>query len=196
MGMSYRHAWGIIQRMEQIYGEKLVLSERGGSEKGMTRLTDAGEKLLRTFEDSVSRLPSSADGVRMNPRLTTDGIVVSGSKILLVRRKFTPFQGRYALPGGFVEYGERVDECVIREVQEETGLTVSIEKLLGVYSAPDRDPRGHTVTVVYVLALEGGVLSDSVETKAEWVQLKNIPPLAFDHDVIVTDYLRTAKKKR
>jgi len=196
MGMSYRHAWGIIQRMEQIYGEKIVVSERGGSEKGMTRLTDAGEKLLRTFEDSVSRLPSPPDAVRRNPRLTADGIVVSGSKILLVRRKFDPFKGRYALPGGFVEYGERVDKCIIREVQEETGLRVSIDRLLGVYSAPDRDPRGHTVTLVYVLDLEGGTLADSAETKAEWVPLKNIPPLAFDHDTIVADYLKTVKRKR
>jgi len=196
MGMSYRHAWGIIQRMEQIYGEKIVVSERGGSEKGMTRLTDAGEKLLRTFEDSVSRLPPSPDAVRRNPRLTADGIVVLDSKILLVRRKFNPFEGRYALPGGFVEYGERVDECIIREVQEETGLRVSVDRLLGVYSAPDRDPRGHTVTLVYVLNLEGGTLADSVETKAEWTPLKSVPPLAFDHDTIVADYLRTVKKKR
>jgi 8-oxo-dGTP diphosphatase len=196
MGMSYRHAWGIIQRMEQIYGEKLVVSERGGSEKGTTRLTVAGENLLRTFEDSISRLPPSPDTVRRNPRLTADGIVVSDSKILLVRRKFNPFEGRYALPGGFVEYGERVDECIIREVQEETGLRVSVDRLLGVYSAPDRDPRGHTVTLVYVLNLEGGTLADSEETEAEWMPLKNIPPLAFDHDVVVADYLRTAKKKR
>jgi 8-oxo-dGTP diphosphatase len=196
MGMSYRHAWGIIQRMEQIYGEKIVVSERGGSEKGMTRLTDAGEKLLRTFENSISMLPPSSDAVRRNPRLTADGIVVSDSKILLVRRKFSPFEGRYALPGGFVEYGERVDECIIREVQEETGFKVSIDRLLGVYSAPDRDPRGHTVTLAYVLNLEGGALADSVETKAEWMPLKSVPTLAFDHDAIIADYLKTVKKKR
>ena len=196
MGMSYRHAWGIIQRMEQIYGEKIVVSERGGSEKGMTRLTDAGQKLLRTFEDSVSGLPSSPDAVRRNPRLTADGIVVSDSKILLVRRNFNPFKGRYALPGGFVEYGERVDECIIREVQEETGFRVSVDSFLGVYSAPGRDPRGHTVTLVYVLNLEGGALADSLETKAEWMPLRSIPPLAFDHDAIVADYLKAVKKKR
>lgn len=196
MGMSYRHAWGIIQRMEQICGEKIVVSERGGSEKGMTRLTDAGQNLLRTFEDSVSGLPSSPDAVRRSPRLTADGIVVSGSKILLVRRNFNPFEGRYALPGGFVEYGERVEECVIREVQEETGLRVSVDRFLGVYSAPGRDPRGHTVTLVFVLNLEGGTLADSLETKAEWMPLKSIPPLAFDHDMIVADYLKTVKKKR
>jgi 8-oxo-dGTP diphosphatase len=196
MGMSYRHAWGIIQRMEQIYGEEIVVSERGGSEKGMTRLTEAGQKILWTFEDSVSGLPKSPETIRKNPRLTADGIVVSGSKILLVRRKFDPFEGRYALPGGFVEYGERVDECIIREVQEETGLIVSVDRLLGVYSAPDRDPRGHTVTLAYRLNLKGGTLADSVETKAEWIPLKSIPPLAFDHDAIVADYLRTVKKKR
>jgi 8-oxo-dGTP diphosphatase len=196
MGMSYRHAWGILQRMEQIFGEKITISERGGSEKGTTRLTEAGEKLLATFEDTVSRLPTSQDAVRRNPRITADGIVVSDSKILLVRRKFNPFEGRYALPGGFVEYGEKVDECAIREVREETGLKVSINRLLGVYSAPDRDPRGHTVTIVFVLNVEGGALADSVETKAEWVPLKNIPSLAFDHDAIIADYLKSVKKKR
>lgn len=196
MGMSYRHAWGIIQRMEQIYGEKIVISERGGSEKGTTRLTEAGERLLATFEDTISRLPASRDAIRRNPRVTADGIIVSGSKILLVRRKFDPFEGRYALPGGFVEYGETVDECVIREVREETGLRVSVDRLLGVYSAPDRDPRGHTITLVYILNVEGGTLADSVETKAEWMALKNIPPLAFDHDAIIADYLKLEKKKR
>jgi len=182
--------------MEQIYGEKIVVSERGGSEKGMTRLTEAGRKLLREFEDGVSKLPTSPDAVRKHPRLTADGIVVSESKILLVRRKFNPFQGRYAFPGGFVEYGERVDECIIREVREETGLKVGVDRLLGVYSDPDRDPRGHTVTVVFVLRVEGGSLTDSVETKAEWVPLKSVPPLAFDHDAILADYLKTVKKKR
>lgn len=195
MGMSYRHAWGVIQRMEEISGEKIVASERGGSKKGKTRLTEAGERLLELFEASTSRLPPSPDAIRRNPRLTTDGILVSDSKILLVKRIWDPFKGEYALPGGFVEYGETVEQCVLREVEEETGYETGIERLLGVYSSLDRDPRGHTVSVVFVLSLKGGTLSDSDETHTEWLMLEKIPPLAFDHDEILADYLRMMRKK-
>lgn len=196
MGMSYRHAWGIIQRMEEICEEKIVASERGGSKKGKTRLTEAGKRLLDIFEDSTSRLPPSPDAIRRNPRLTTDGILVSDSKILLVRRKWDPFKGEYALPGGFVEYGETVEQCIVREFEEETGYRTRIEQLLGVYSSPDRDPRGHSVSTVFILSLKSGSLSDSEETHAEWLPLERAPHLAFDHSMILEDYLKLLRKGR
>jgi len=195
MGMSYRHAWGIVHRMEELYGQKIVQSIRGGAERGQSVLTDAGETLLGEFESRISALAELRGRSYRQPNLTTDGILVVDGKILLVRRKNEPFKGSYALPGGFVEYGETVDDCVLREIEEETGLKTRVNRFLGVYSEPGRDPRGHTVSMVFVLSHEGGSLSDSDETHAEWFTMDRMPHLAFDHDAIVSDYLKSAKKK-
>ncbi len=196
MGMSYRHAWGIVNRMEEICGESLIKSERGGSERGTSHLTESGERLLAEFEGKYSALERAYSNSIKKPSLTADGILVSDAKIVLVKRKNEPFKGRYAIPGGFVEYGETVENCVVREFIEETGLRTSIDRLLGVYSDPGRDPRGHTVTVAFVLTLQGGSLTDSDETHAEWVKLNELPKLAFDHSLILKDYMRSVKKKR
>ena len=125
-----------------------------------------------------------------NPSLTVDGIVVDGDRILLIRRGNEPFKGHHALPGGFVDYGETVEDAVTREVLEETGLVTEISWLLGVYSNPDRDPRGHTVSVVYVMDLAGGMVQagDDAE-EAEWFPLESLPRLAFDHGRIIDDYI-------
>lgn len=195
MGMSYRHAWGIIHRMEEVCGQKIVQSARGGVGRGQSVLTDAGEKMLSEFESRIAALNDARSGMRRKPNLTTDGILSVGGRILLVKRKFDPFRGRFALPGGFVEFGETVEECVVREVREETGLKVRVDRLMGVYSTPGRDPRGHTVSIVFVLKQDGGELKDSEETHAEWAPLLEIPPLAFDHDIIVSDYLRLERHK-
>ncbi|MEM2534555.1 MAG: NUDIX hydrolase, partial [Candidatus Nezhaarchaeales archaeon] len=85
---------------------------------------------------------------RRRPLVTVDGVVVrSVGSIVLVRRRRPPYEGYWALPGGFVEYGETVEEAVKREVEEETGLIVDIKGLIGVYSKPDRDPRGHVISI-------------------------------------------------
>ena len=122
--------------------------------------------------------------------MTADGIVVRGNEILVIRRRKEPFKGSYALPGGFLEYGEKVEECVVREVLEETGLKTGIVGLVGVYSAPDRDPRGHFVTAVYHLQpLSGVVKAGDDASSAEWVPLDRLPKLAFDHGSIVQEFL-------
>lgn len=196
MGMSYRHAWGVIHHMEDIVGEKLVESRRGGKRFGESVLTRMGERLLEEFDSRTAAVRDAGQKARRRPSLTTDGILVVDGRICLVRRKHAPFTGMYALPGGFVEYGERLEQCVVREFKEETGLDVRVKSLLGVYSDSDRDPRGHTVSVVYVLSLAGGKLADSEETIAEWVSLSRLPRLAFDHDRIISDYLAQARKSK
>ncbi|MCD6468472.1 MAG: NUDIX hydrolase [Thermoplasmata archaeon] len=123
------------------------------------------------------------------PSVTVDGIITKDNEILLVKRKNNPFRGKWALPGGFVNYGEKVEDAVIREVKEETGVSTRIIKLFGVYSDPSRDPRGHTISVVFILKPEteevkGG--DDAVD--ARFFPLDSIPPLAFDHDKIIMDY--------
>jgi 8-oxo-dGTP diphosphatase len=125
-----------------------------------------------------------------NPRLTVDGIIISDAKLLLIRRANPPFQDTWALPGGFVDYGETVEAAVQREVKEETGLETSIHRLVGVYSDPDRDPRGHTVSVVFLLAVaEGEAQGGDDAAEARWFSLDELPELAFDHAKIINDAL-------
>jgi len=120
--------------------------------------------------------------------LTTDVIIELEDGIILVRRGNEPFKNYWALPGGFVEYGETVENAAIREVKEETGLEIKLKKLFGVYSEPGRDPRGHTVTICYLGTRIGGKLkaaSDADEARI----FKEIPwnELAFDHAKILKD---------
>jgi len=126
------------------------------------------------------------------PSLAVDALIIKDEKLLLIKRKKEPFSGFYALPGGFVQYGERIEEAVMREVKEETGLDVQVQSLVGVYSDPRRDPRGHIISICYLCRLIGGKLSpnkDEIE-EAGWFLLKKLPlPLAFDHQQIVQDYL-------
>src|SRR5438128_9674128 len=84
-----------------------------------------------------------------HPSVAVDGIVLHGGKLVAVRRKNEPYQGMPALPGGFVELGETTVEAVVREVREETGLETSVKRLVGVFSDPRRDPRGHVISIVY-----------------------------------------------
>ena len=127
-----------------------------------------------------------------NPKVTADGAVLKEDKILLIKRKNDPFKGKWALPGGFVEYGEKVEDAVIREVYEETGLKTSINKIFGVYSDPNRDPRGHTITIVYLLDINGGELkSNDDASDAKFFNVKELPELSFDHNIILKDILRS-----
>jgi len=117
-----------------------------------------------------------------------DAIILIKDSIVLIRRRNPPFRGMWALPGGFVEYGETVEHAVRREAKEETGLDVEIERLVGVYSDPDRDPRGHTVSICFLCRPVGGSLkanTDSVDVKE--FKLSKIPRLAFDHEKILRD---------
>ncbi len=189
MGMSYRHAWGILHRISENAGGDIVTSSRGGKKGGETTLTPLGEEILSEHDNRVSSLQSQFDNHWRRPSVTCDGIVHKDGRIVLIKRRNDPFKGSYALPGGFVEYGERLEDCVVREVHEETGLRTQVVRLLGVYSAPGRDPRGHFVTAVYELRPGGGTLKAGDDAgSAEWVPLDRVPEMAFDHADIIADF--------
>ena len=129
--------------------------------------------------------------IRKKPSITVDAVILKENKIVLIKRRNAPFKEYYALPGGFVDYGEKVEDAVIREVKEETGLKTKIEKLVDVYSAPDRDPRGHTITIVYKLKIVGGQLRSGDDAKEIGLfALDKLPKLAFDHEEIIGDFIR------
>lgn len=124
-----------------------------------------------------------------SPALTVDCIVFDDQeRLLLIRRGRPPFEGQYALPGGFVEVGETVETAALRELREETGVVGRIEQLVGVYSDPKRDPRGHTVSVAFLVAPATALVSSGDDAEdaafvADWREAV----LAFDHDRIVAD---------
>ena len=122
------------------------------------------------------------------PALTVDGILIKDHSILLVQRKHAPFQGAWALPGGFVEYDEKTEDAVVREVFEETNVKTKIHSLFGVYSDPRRDPRGHIVTVVYLIdRVDGDLHAGDDASSAKFFKMNELPALAFDHAEIIKD---------
>ncbi len=129
---------------------------------------------------------------RSQPSVTVDGIVLREGKLVAIRRKNEPFRGMPALPGGFVELGESTEAAVVREVREETGLETRVTRLVGVYSDPKRDPRGHTVSIAYALEVVGGILraaSDAADIVL--VDPDEPPRMAFDHNAIVRAWRMT-----
>lgn len=126
------------------------------------------------------------------PLVTVDAVVEQQDRVLLVRRGREPFRGSWALPGGFVEYGERTEEAVAREVMEETGVAIELEGLLGVYSDAHRDPRGHVVSICYVAKGHGEPRGGSDAAEARFFPLEALEgmSLAFDHAGIIRDYKR------
>ncbi|MGB5622056.1 MAG: NUDIX hydrolase [Gammaproteobacteria bacterium] len=107
--------------------------------------------------------------------------------MVLIRRANPPLG--WALPGGFVDVGETVEAAAVREAREETGLEIDQLKLLGVYSDPGRDPRGHTVSAVFVGCADGYPIGADDAAEAGVFPLDALPPLVFDHARILADYL-------
>lgn len=131
--------------------------------------------------------------IEMCPALAVDCVVFdTENRLLLIQRKNEPFVGQYALPGGFVQRGETTEDSALRELKEETGIEAKTLKLVGVYSNPSRDPRGHTVSIAYLIHLplnvdpKAGSDASSATFIADWKGFD----FAFDHAVIIADALR------
>ena len=134
-------------------------------------------------------------GKYRNPSLTTD-IFIFDYKLnfILIKRKNEPYKDYWALPGGFVDYGECVEDAAIREALEETSINVELKELVGVYSDPSRDPRGHTVSITYTARgnmKKMNAADDACDIgifKQEDLEKIN---LAFDHAKIIKDCLKS-----
>lgn len=121
------------------------------------------------------------------PLLAVDAVILYSDKLLFIRRANPPYKGYPALAGGFVEVGETCETAVVREVMEETGLSIDIKGLVGVYSDPKRDSRGHVVSVCYFGIGMGKPQAGSDANDIMLIDVDDIPELAFDHNVIVRD---------
>ncbi len=131
------------------------------------------------------------------PSLTADVFIFDDElNFILIKRKNNPYKGHWALPGGFVDYNETVEDAAVREAMEETSIDIELIDLVGVYSKPERDPRGHTVTVVYTARGDMDKMNASDDAKEIGIfsveELDEIE-LAFDHSKIIKDCLRIVK---
>ncbi len=134
------------------------------------------------------------------PSLTTDIFIFDDDfNFILIKRKNEPYKGYWALPGGFVEYGESVETAAIREAKEETSIDVELKDLVNVYSKPNRDPRRHTVTVAFTA--KGDIASRKADSDASDIDIFSPNELdelniAFDHKEIIKDCLIKAKNSK
>lgn len=127
-------------------------------------------------------------------RYTADVVCIRGADVLMIERRWSPFEGQLAFPGGHVDPGETALAAAVRELFEETGITVAAEDLtpIGVYDSPDRDPRGRYVTAAYVVTVPAGTTATAGDDAAavRWVPLQEPGNLAFDHALILADARR------
>lgn len=144
-------------------------------------------------------------GQPKTPKLTVDAVLLdTRGMVALIRRGNPPYQGRWALPGGFVDPGESVEDAILREVREEAGVRASIASLVGVYSDPKRDPRFHSVTVAFLCRKGSGRMAagdDAAEIGWFEAEAALRMPLAFDHrkvlrDALLVDRDRARKRRR
>jgi ADP-ribose pyrophosphatase YjhB (NUDIX family) len=123
-----------------------------------------------------------------NPFPTVDIIIeIRGRGIVLIKRKSNPIG--WAIPGGFVDYGESLEKAAVREALEETSLNVELIRQMHTYSDPERDPRHHTISTVFIARAEGNPIAADDAQEAQIFTEENLPePLVFDHRLILRDY--------
>lgn len=125
-----------------------------------------------------------------HPSVTTDCVIFgfdgSQLQVLLVERGVEPYKGKWALPGGFMRIDESAEDCALRELKEETGLSTAYIKQFHAFTTPDRDPRERVVTIAYYALVKlQNVEGGDDAAKAQWFSLDDVPSLAFDHDEIL-----------
>lgn len=132
------------------------------------------------------------------PAVTADCVVMTKEavpQVLLIERGADPYKCCWAFPGGFMNMDETTEQCAIRELEEETGMKVSDLHQIGAYSKVDRDPRGRTITVAYLVIVDHpiAVTGQDDAANAQWFPVDSLPPLAFDHEDIMQDAINSYK---
>ena len=180
-GLGAAEAAALLDRAEEGCGLSLV-------DRRKAALTADGDRLLCELDSRCKRMADQLEHLYRNPVFGVDGIMIQDGRVLLIERGNEPFAGMYALPGGFMDHGETSEEAVVREVEEETGLRAEVLDLVGAYTRPGRDPRGHICTLAYRLIVRGGSLRAGDDAaKAAFFPLDSLPALAFDHAGILKD---------
>jgi 8-oxo-dGTP diphosphatase len=126
------------------------------------------------------------------PAVTVDAVLVSsGKSVLLIERGREPYKGKWALPGGFIDMEESLETACLRELQEETGITINEVKQFKAFGAVGRDPRHRTISVVFYAFVgeEQPALAGDDAAKAKWFPLDELPELAFDHGQILEEFI-------
>ena len=123
-------------------------------------------------------------------------IQFNDGSIVLIKRLNEPYKNQWALPGGIMDPGETIEVTAVREAKEETGLDVKLERLLGVFSKPGRDPRGRTVSVLFLASVVGGILKAQSDAKEilrtnDYAEME----LAFDHDEMILLFLKESNRQ-
>ena len=125
------------------------------------------------------------------PAVTVDAILVSSNQsVLLIERGRDPFKGKWALPGGFVEMDEELDVACLRELEEETGIKLHELKQFRAFGGVNRDPRHRTISIVFYAFTESEIVAVAGDdaAKARWFPLNQLPELAFDHGLILSQF--------
>ncbi|MBT3406266.1 NUDIX hydrolase [Candidatus Woesearchaeota archaeon] len=136
---------------------------------------------------------SSKQKIKLAADVAVFTVIQGELNLLLIRRKYDPFKGQYAIPGGFVENNENLEDAAARELEEETGVKNIFMKKLNAYGDVSRDPRGRVVTVVYIALIDSEKFKLKADTDAlvaEWIPVEDIKTLAFDHNMILSDCLQ------
>ena len=167
----------------------------GGTAKdNVLKVIEEIEKELEKKEGDTIECPRCGYPVKVykNPVPTVDIIITIDDKIVLVRRKNEPFG--WAIPGGFIDFGESAETAAVREAKEETGLDVELTGLLGVYSDPERDPRTHTISTVFLAKAQGTPKADDDALDIGLFNKDNLPEeIVFDHKKILEDFFKSTK---
>lgn len=121
------------------------------------------------------------------PSLAVDAVAIKGSEVLLIHRGKEPWKGMLAFPGGFVDKGEDPEVAVLRELKEECGIDGEVVRLLCVRGNSDRDPRGHVVSIAYIVSAVGEPIAGDDAASAAWYQISEVREMAGDHKSILDE---------
>ncbi|MCF7908707.1 MAG: macro domain-containing protein [Candidatus Omnitrophica bacterium] len=185
-GFSYEAASKIMAQEVFRYMQEV----KGKTLKKISFVLNAKKSFDIFNKNVVDYLEYMSKKMSQGPFLTVDGIIEYKSGIVMIERSNPPLG--WALPGGFVDYGESVEQAVVREVKEETGLDFLDFRQFRTCSEPQRDPRFHTVSVIFIGQGKGILKADSDAKSAKSYQFDNLPKkIAFDHREVIEDYIKT-----